>query len=65
MISGLVLNHLKGLGFVMNERYRPAAAGSRQVMLTEPLNETMFRNLAHARVVIAAWAADYNTESPH
>ena len=36
---------------------------------TEPrlrhLNETMFRNLAHARGVIAAWAADYNTERPH
>ncbi|MEQ9448908.1 MAG: integrase core domain-containing protein, partial [Rhodospirillaceae bacterium] len=29
------------------------------------LNETMFRNLAHARVVLAAWAADYNTERPH
>lgn len=29
------------------------------------LNETMFRNLAHARVVIAAWAADDNTERPH
>jgi hypothetical protein len=29
------------------------------------LNETMFRNLAHARVVVAAWAADYNTERPH
>lgn len=25
----------------------------------ELLNETMFRSLAHARVVIAAWAADY------
>ena len=25
----------------------------------------MFRNLAHARIVIAAWAADYNTERPH
>lgn len=25
----------------------------------------MFRNLAHARVVIAAWAADYNTKRPH
>lgn len=23
------------------------------------------RNLAHARVVIAAWADDYNTERPH
>ena len=32
---------------------------------TELLNETMFRNLAHARVVIEAWAADYDTERPH
>ncbi|WP_425456593.1 integrase core domain-containing protein [Arenibacterium halophilum] len=23
------------------------------------------RNLAHARIVIAAWAADYNTKRPH
>lgn len=29
------------------------------------LNEMMFRNLAHARLVIAAWASDYNTERPH
>lgn len=29
------------------------------------LNETLFRNLAHARVVIAAWAKDYNTARPH
>ncbi|MEG4641430.1 IS3 family transposase, partial [Paracoccus sp. APAP_BH8] len=34
-------------------------------MRDELLNETMFRNLAHARIVIAAWAADYNTERPH
>ncbi|WP_425430962.1 IS3 family transposase [Donghicola tyrosinivorans] len=34
-------------------------------MRDELLNETMFRNLAHARVVIAAWADDYNTERPH
>lgn len=34
-------------------------------MRDELLNETMFRNLAHAKVVIAAWAADYNTERPH
>jgi putative transposase len=34
-------------------------------MRDELLNETMFRNLAHARVVIAAWAVDYNTERPH
>ena len=34
-------------------------------MRDELLNETMFRNLAHTRAVIAAWAADYNTERPH
>ncbi|MEQ8758954.1 MAG: IS3 family transposase [Marinovum algicola] len=34
-------------------------------MRDELLNETMFRNLAHARVVIAAWVEDYNTERPH
>ena len=31
-------------------------------MWDELLNETLFGNLAHARVVIAAWANDYNTE---
>ncbi len=31
----------------------------------ELLNETMFCNVAHARVVIATWTADYNTKSPH
>ena len=34
-------------------------------MRDELLNETMFRNLAHARVVISAWANDFNTERPH
>ena len=34
-------------------------------MRDELLNETMFRNLAHARVVIAARVSDYNTERPH
>ena len=34
-------------------------------MRDELLNETLFRNLAHARIVIADWAADYNTERPH
>ena len=34
-------------------------------MRDELLNETMFRNLAHARVVISTWATDYNTERPH
>jgi len=33
--------------------------------MDELLNETMFRNLAHARIVISAWATDYNTERPH
>ena len=34
-------------------------------MRYELLNETMFGNLAHALVVMAAWAADYNTERSH
>ncbi|KRW95210.1 hypothetical protein AQY21_15905 [Paracoccus sp. MKU1] len=34
-------------------------------MRDELLNETMFRNLAHARVEIAAWVTDYNTECLH
>ena len=34
-------------------------------MRDELLNETIFRNLAHTRAVIAAWATDYNTERPH
>jgi len=29
------------------------------------LNDTLFRNLAHARDLIAAWLNDYNTERPH
>ncbi len=33
--------------------------------VTELLNEAVFRNLAYARIVIAAWPADYNTERPH
>ena len=31
----------------------------------EFLNETLFRNLAHARELITAWVTDYNTERPH
>lgn len=34
-------------------------------MRDELLNETMFRNLAHTRAGITAWAADYNTERPY
>ena len=34
-------------------------------MRDELLNETLFLSLTHARVVIAAWADDYNTERPH
>jgi putative transposase len=31
----------------------------------ELLNETLFRSLAHARVVLEAWQADYNISRPH
>ncbi len=31
----------------------------------ECLNEHVFRNLAHARAVIAQWRSDYNEERPH
>ena len=34
-------------------------------MRDELLNETMFRDMAHARSVIRAWATDYNEERPH
>ena len=34
-------------------------------MRDELLNETMFRDMAHARSTILAWAADYNEERPH
>jgi putative transposase len=31
----------------------------------ELLNETLFRSLAHVRVVLEAWRADYNDQRPH
>ena len=34
-------------------------------MRDEFLNETLFRNLAHARELITAWITDYNTARPH
>ena len=34
-------------------------------MRDEFLNETLFRNLAHTRELMAAWVADSNTERPH
>ena len=34
-------------------------------MRDEVLNETLFRSLAHARAVLAAWRRDYNEERPH
>ena len=34
-------------------------------MRDELLNETMFRNLAHARIIIRDWAQNYNTNRPH
>jgi putative transposase len=29
------------------------------------LNETLFRNLAHARELLSAWTTDYNNQRPH
>lgn len=34
-------------------------------MRDEFLNETLFRNLVHARELTAAWVTDYNTARPH
>lgn len=34
-------------------------------MRDEFLNEALFRNLARARDLIAAWVSDYNTARPH
>ena len=34
-------------------------------MRDEFLNETLFRNLAHARELMAAWVNEYNTARPH
>lgn len=34
-------------------------------MRDELLNETLFPSLHHARVTLAAWRKDYNTERPH
>lgn len=34
-------------------------------MRDELLNETLFRDLAHAPDLIAAWVTDYNIERPH
>jgi len=31
----------------------------------ELLNETLFRSLPHARLVLEAWRRDYNEERPH
>jgi putative transposase len=31
----------------------------------ELLNETLFRSLAHARIMLDAWRLDYNTRRPH
>ncbi|SPH24411.1 hypothetical protein DEA8626_03463 [Defluviimonas aquaemixtae] len=34
-------------------------------MRDEFLNETLCRNLAHARELIAVWVSDYNTQRSH
>lgn len=36
-----------------------------RTMRDELLNKILFRNLARARVVIAAWTARYSTKRPH
>ena len=41
------------------------AASIRSLLRGGSLNETLFRNLAHARDLIAAWVTDYNTARPH
>jgi putative transposase len=46
-------------------RLRPTSTPLWKLMRDEFLNETLFRNLAHARDLIAAWVTDYNTERPH
>ncbi len=33
--------------------------------MDELLNETLFPSQQHARVTLAAWREDYNTEQPH
>ena len=34
-------------------------------MRDELLNETLFRDLDHARSALARWVTDYNTARPH
>lgn len=34
-------------------------------MRNELSNETMFKTMTHARVVIVTWIKDYNEERPH
>lgn len=34
-------------------------------MRNEPLNESLFFGIDHARRAIAHWAADFNTARPH
>ena len=34
-------------------------------MRDEFLNETLFRNITHARELMAAWVTDYNIARPH
>ena len=34
-------------------------------MRDELLNETLFRDIVHARDLITAWVTHYNTERPH
>lgn len=44
---------------------RPAGHAERLCRMRDEFpNETLFRNLAHARSLIMAWATDYSAEPP-
>ena len=55
-----ILNSFPSEGWVNSSNKHNVTCDMRE----ELLNESMFRNLAHARIVIAAWTADYNAEPP-
>lgn len=54
-------------------RHRPPQANARHGFVEclngqirdKFLNNALFRNLTHARALMAAWGTDYNTARPH
>src|SRR6056297_4177833 len=61
MISGLVLNHLKGLGRVMRRRYRAPCPTSSEVLVTVPAGRLTLDS-GHALLQLFAQALD---SEPH